>query len=169
MKSSSIFELKKQLHVADPNIIPDFLGQIKLHYDEHKESPEMQQVKLWMFVTSTIDSIMKVKWLQRCNHFPSLCEFLKFPKLNLNKRLSRCLILQFQIYASTLTIQLKDCTFFLLSLIMLRQSHCERRPSTNVITRQPTPLTIEQGPVIPDLDFSINDVSFNFINTSSQL
>ena len=42
MKSLSISELKKQLPIADPKHIPEFLGQIKLHYEEYVLSPEMQ-------------------------------------------------------------------------------------------------------------------------------
>jgi len=61
VKSSSISELKKHLPIADPKHTPEFLGQIKLHYEEHEESPEMQQEKLWMLATSTMDSLMKVK------------------------------------------------------------------------------------------------------------
>jgi hypothetical protein len=61
VKSSSIFELKKQLSVADPKHTLEFLEQIKLHYEKHEESPDMQQEKLWMFATSAMDSFMKVK------------------------------------------------------------------------------------------------------------
>jgi hypothetical protein len=64
VKFSSISELKKQLSIADPKHTPEFLGQIKLHYEEHEESSEMQQEKLWMFSTLAMDSLMKVKWLQ---------------------------------------------------------------------------------------------------------
>ena len=38
VKSSYIFELKEQLPIAYPNYILDFLGQIKLHFEEHEES-----------------------------------------------------------------------------------------------------------------------------------
>ena len=38
VKSSFISKLKKQLPIADPKHPPEFLGQIKLQYEEHKES-----------------------------------------------------------------------------------------------------------------------------------
>lgn len=50
-KSSSSSELKKQLPIVDPKHTPQLLGQIKLHYEEHEESPEMQQEKLWLIAT----------------------------------------------------------------------------------------------------------------------
>ena len=84
VKFSSISELNKQLPIADPKHTPELLGQLKLHYKEYEESPEMQQENLWMFATSTMDSVSKVKWLQRWNQSLSLREFLKFPKLRFN-------------------------------------------------------------------------------------
>ena len=42
----SIFDLKKQYHIADPKHILNFLGQIKLRYEEHEEFLKMQQEKI---------------------------------------------------------------------------------------------------------------------------
>lgn len=46
VKSSSIFGLTKQLSIAYPKHIPDFLGQIRLYYEEHDEFSKIQQEKL---------------------------------------------------------------------------------------------------------------------------
>jgi hypothetical protein len=73
-------ELKKLLPIADPKHTPQFLEQIKLHYEMNDETPEMTQEKLWMLATSAMDPAVKVKWLERWNKSPALREALKFPK-----------------------------------------------------------------------------------------
>jgi len=84
VRSASHSELKKQLPIADPKHTPLFLEQVKSHYENHDESPEMTQEKLWMLATSAMDTSMKIKWLQRWNSTPSLRESLKFPKPKFN-------------------------------------------------------------------------------------
>jgi hypothetical protein len=43
------------------------------------------------------------------------------------------------------------------------------RSLPNDIARQPTPLTMEQDPFIPDVDLSTDDVIFNLVDSNSQL
>ena len=77
VRTQCFSELKKQLHVADPDYDKDFLHQIKIHYEKNEE-PEMTQEKLWMLATSAMESHIKIKWLERWN---STCRNLNFSNL----------------------------------------------------------------------------------------
>ena len=83
-RTSTLSELKKQLPIANPKHTKHFLNQVKIHYECNDNSQEMQQEKLWMIATFAMSPTMKVKWLQRWNHFASLQEALKFPKPSFN-------------------------------------------------------------------------------------
>jgi hypothetical protein len=80
VRTTTKTELKKQLPCADPKHTPTFLEQVKVHYEKYDENPEITQEKLWIFATSAMDPLMKVKWIERWNLSPALRETFKFPK-----------------------------------------------------------------------------------------
>lgn len=80
VKKETQSELKKQLPIADPKLTPQFLEEVKKHYECREDDPEMSQEKLWYLATSSMDNSMKVKWLERWNKPASLREAVKFPK-----------------------------------------------------------------------------------------
>jgi hypothetical protein len=84
VRTSTLSKLKKQLPITDPKYTKHFLEKVKAHYECNDDSPEMQQEKLWMLVTSAMSPTMKVKWLQRWNQSATLREALKFPKPGFN-------------------------------------------------------------------------------------
>jgi hypothetical protein len=72
-------ELRKHLPVADPKLTPQFLVEIKAHYEKFDE-PEMLQEKLYMLATSAMPPRMMVKWLQRWNSSAAIRDAHRFPK-----------------------------------------------------------------------------------------
>ena len=58
-------KLKKYLPMADPAHGTDFLNQMKVHYENRADDPEMLQEKLWYLTTTAMRSHTKVKWLER--------------------------------------------------------------------------------------------------------
>jgi hypothetical protein len=80
VKKDMSSDVKKQLPIADPRQTPQFLEQVRVHYESREDDPEMSQEKLWYLSTSVMDPAMKVKWLERWNKPASLREAMKFPK-----------------------------------------------------------------------------------------
>ena len=72
-------ELKKHLLVADPAHGTDFLNQIKVHYENRVDDPEMSHEKLWYLAMTAMRSHTKVKWLERWNQSPALRDAARFP------------------------------------------------------------------------------------------
>ena len=56
----------KLVGIADPELTPDFLEEIKSHYAQNPK-PEMHQEKLYHVVTSQVDASEKVRWLKIWN------------------------------------------------------------------------------------------------------
>jgi hypothetical protein len=78
--------LAKHLPIADPSLGHEFLVQIKRHYDLCYEEPEMNQEKLQHLVTSKVDAMQKVKWLELWNSTPAFRMSLKFPKMPISDK-----------------------------------------------------------------------------------
>ena len=74
-----VAELRNHLLVADPKLTPDFLEEVKAHYEKFDE-PEMFQEKLYMLATSAMPSRMMVKWLQRWKSSSAIRDAHRFPK-----------------------------------------------------------------------------------------
>ena len=51
VKKDMSSDVKKQLPIADPRQTPQFLEQVRVHYESREDDPEMSQEKLWYLST----------------------------------------------------------------------------------------------------------------------
>jgi hypothetical protein len=78
--------LVKYLSVADLSLGHEFLAQIKRYYDLCYEEPEMNKEKLQYLVTSKVDAMQKVKWLELWNSTLAFRMSLKFFKMPISDK-----------------------------------------------------------------------------------
>ena len=56
-------KFNKLVGMADPELTPEFIEEVKNHYARHSKS-EMHQEKLYYIVTSQVEANEKAKWLK---------------------------------------------------------------------------------------------------------
>jgi hypothetical protein len=78
--------LAKHLPIADSSLGHEFLAQIKRYYDLCYEEPEMNKEKLQYLVTSKVDAMQKVKWLELWNSTLAFRMSLKFFKMPISDK-----------------------------------------------------------------------------------